>query len=101
MCDNVKIYLPNTREVFVSKKKYIEFNKKYPGHWYATIKEYNECEKYIITTVLIENSVEKISFYVTSYFTIDDYKIKEIKEYWGNNGEPPVWRVNEKLSERY
>lgn len=101
LTENVKVYLPNTGEVFLSAQKYIEFNKKYPGRWYAEIKKYTESSEYIITTVFIQNDEKTMSFYVTSYFKLENNKIKEITEYWGNNEEPPAWRKAEKLSERY
>ena len=49
----------------------------------------------------LESEDKTSSFYATSFFIIKDNLINEITEYWGDNGEPPEWRLNESLSERY
>ncbi len=101
MDKNAQIFLPNTREVFKSAEKYIAFNKAYPGRWYAVVERMNTVGSSVITTVKISSPDQDISAYVTSYFELKDNKIIEITEYWGDNGNPPEWRLEAGLSERY
>jgi hypothetical protein len=101
MSDNACIWLPNTKEVFKGKNKYIEFNKRYPDRWYVELEKLNVCDDTVISVAKIFNVENTISFYVTSFFKLKDNLIEEVTEYWGDNGEPPKWRVDEKLSVRY
>lgn len=95
------IRLPNTREVFRGASSYIAFNKAYPGRWHALVASLIDLGDRIITTVKIWSEEGGPSFYVTSYFAIRDGKIGAIDEYWGENSEPPDWRLEKGLSERY
>lgn len=101
MNENAEVWLPNTREVFRGRDKYINFNKKYPGRWLINIDKIFSKEDIVVSAVRVESEDKASSFYATSFFTIRDNLISEITEYWGDNGEPPEWRLNELLSERY
>ena len=95
------VKLPNTRERFVGSQNYIAFNCDYPGRWRARVEAFHEVGDLGIATVLVTNPAENISLYVTSYFEIRDGKISVITEYWGENGDPPAWRLEKGYSERY
>ncbi|MBL4930390.1 nuclear transport factor 2 family protein [Clostridium paridis] len=99
--DNAYIWLPNTKEVFKGKNKYIEFNKKYPGRWYVDIEKIYECGETIITVARIFTNENTLGLYVTSFFKLKDDLIEEITEYYSENDEPPKWRVEKALAERY
>lgn len=101
MSDEACIWLPNTKEVFKSRDKYIEFNKKYPGRWYVDLEKIYECGETVISVARIFNGERTADLYVTSFFNINNNLIEEITEYYSDNGEPPKWRLDEKLSERY
>ena len=101
MSDGACIRLPNTKEIFKSKNKYIEFNKKYPGRWYVDLEKVYECETTFISVAKVFNAENTISIYVTSFFKFKNNLIEEIIEYYSDNGEPPKWRLEENLSERY
>lgn len=101
MKENAEVWFPNTREVFKGRDRYINFNKKYPGRWIITIDKILFKEDMVVSAVKVESEDKTSSFYATSFFTIKDNLISEITEYWGDNGEPPKWRLNESLSERY
>ncbi len=101
MEENAYVWLPNTREVFKGRDKYINFNKKYPGRWIITLDRIFSKGEIVVSAVKVEAEDKSSSFYATSFFTIKDSLISEIVEYWGDNGEPPQWRVEESLSERY
>lgn len=95
------VWLPNTREVFRGRDKYITFNKKYPGRFIINIEKIFSKDNIVISAVRVVTEDKSSSFYATSFFTIKNNLICEITEYWGDNSEPPVWRIEESLSERY
>ena len=101
MKENTEVWLPNTREIFRGRNQYINFNKKYPGRWFITMDKILSKEDMVVSAVKVESVDKTSSFYATSFFVIEDNLISEITEYWGDNGEPPQWRLNESLSERY
>ncbi|MDF2588638.1 MAG: hypothetical protein K0S41_2479 [Anaerocolumna sp.] len=101
MLDETCVWLPNTKEVFRGKNKYIEFNKQYPGRWYANVEKLFIADDTVITTTYIFNLDQSITFYVTSFFIIKEEKIEEITEYWSENSAPPTWRLEADLSEKY
>ncbi|WP_238883748.1 nuclear transport factor 2 family protein [Clostridium sp. YIM B02551] len=101
MNGNAYIWLPNTKEVFKGKNKYIEFNKRYPGRWYVDLEKIYECGETIITVARIFTDENTLGLYVTSFFKLKDNLIEEITEYYSENEEPPKWRVEKGLAERY
>lgn len=101
MKEDTKVWFPNTREVFKGRDKFIDFNKKYPGRWIINLDKILSKDDRVVSAVRVESEDKTSSFYATSFFRIKDNLIIEITEYWSDNGEPPEWRVNESLSERY
>lgn len=101
MSEDACVWLPNTREVFRGTSKYIEFNKRYPGRWHVDLEKSYVSGETTISVAKLYNSDHTLNFYVTSFFKLKDNVIEEIIEYYGDNGEPPKWRLEEELSERY
>lgn len=101
MQEDANVRLPNTREIFRGRDKYINFNKKYPGRWIITLDKIFSKDETVVSAVKVESEDKSSSFYATSFFTIKGNLISEIAEYWGDNGELPQWRIEESLSERY
>lgn len=101
MLNTCQVWLPNTREVFETADKYIEFNKKYPGAWNTEIEKITSVGDLVITAVKVTEPTEDVSLYVTSFFEFKDGFINNITEYWGDNEKPPVWRVESGLSQTY
>lgn len=101
MTEDVVVRLPNTREVFRGRNKYIDFNKMYPGIWMITIERIFCKDNDVVSAVKVETADNSNSFYATSFFALRDNLICEITEYWGENGAPPEWRIKSSLSERY
>ncbi len=95
------IWLPNTREVFRGRDKYIHFNEAYPGHWRFTIEKMYESGQTVITAARVFSADNPQCFHVTVFMTFKDGLIADMSEYWGNDEEPPDWRLAEQLSERY
>lgn len=101
MSDDANVCLPNTREVFHGRNKFILFNKKYPGRWRITIERIHSIEDMVVSAVKVESEDKQLSFYATSFFMLKNNLIQEVTEYWGENGEPPAWRNEGDFSERY
>lgn len=40
---------------------------------------------------------EKMSFHVVSFMKIEDDKIASLDEYWGDDGEAPIWRQEKNI----
>ena len=99
MTSDANVWLPNTNEVFRGADKYIAFNKKYPGRWFASVQSLFTDETVVISIVKVVDEEETASFFVTSVFSFSNQFISEIKEYWSENGEAPQWRTDEGLSE--
>lgn len=51
----------------------------------------------VITVTRVFSPDNKISFHATSFFEFEEDKIKELDEYWGDDGEAPQWRKEKKL----
>jgi hypothetical protein len=95
------VWWPNTREVFKGRDKFILANKKYPGRWLIAIEKNFSIDDTVISAVRVESEDKANSFYATSFFYLRENLIQEITEYWGMNEEPPKWRTEEALSEKY
>ena len=86
----------NTNEQF-TVDEFLQANCDYPGVWFGEIIRIDYIEENIITVVRIWTS--KISFHVTSFFTMESNKIKTIDEYWGEDGPAPEWRLEKNIGE--
>jgi len=95
------VYWPNTREVFRGRDRFLSVNEKYPGRWTIFLEKLMSVNDTVISVVKVESPDQTQSCYATSFFTIKDGLIMEILEYWSDNGEPPQWRIEARLSERY
>ena len=101
MLPGAVIKWPNTREVFKGRDRFIDANVKYPDRWRINVERILSLNETVVSVVRVENEERSMSFYATSFFKFDGGLIGEITEYWGENGEPPQWRLDQKLSERY
>lgn len=90
----------NSREEFRgAADKFIEANRVYPGRWRITVERLESIHNLIITVVKMVG--HDISFYTTSFFTLEEERIIRIEEYWAENSEPPEWRVEAALSVQF
>ena len=97
MAADANVILPNTREMFEGRENYILFNMDYPGRWFANVEKIFKADDEIVTVAEITDN-ENHSLYVTSFFKFKDKLIKEITEYWGENGNIPKWRKEKEYS---
>ncbi len=93
---NAQIKWHNTNERF-NLDEFIEVNCTYPGSWQGEIEKCITCKDVIITVVRVESIDEPISLHVTSFFTIKNKKIISLDEYWGDDGEVPLFRLKKNI----
>lgn len=79
----------NTNEAF-TLDEFIQANCEYPGKWDGEIERIERIDHLIITVTHVFST--ELSFHVTSFMEIIDDKIICLDEYWGDDGEPPLWR---------
>lgn len=84
----------NTNELF-DVSEFMRANCDYPGSWSGEIERIEQIEGTTITVTHIYN--EKMLFHVVSFFKIEEDKIKELDEYWGDDGTAPQWRVDKHI----
>ena len=101
MTADAHVYFPNTQEVFKGRDAFVAFNEQYPGKWSVRIEKLIVLGDTVVTAVRVDSEDGEMGFYAASFFTIRDGLIKEITEYWGENGEPPRWRQDSPYVERY
>jgi hypothetical protein len=88
-----KVLFPNTGERFDHAELFIRMNEAYPGRWRASVERVERCENLVITAVRVSSPETLQSFYAVTFFRLQNGKIYEIVEYWGENGTPPEWRI--------
>lgn len=101
MQPDLTVWLPNTREVFRGRDKYLHFNQLYPGHWRFVIEKILADADSVAAAAQVTSADNPQRFHVAIFMTFKDGLIAEITEYWGNDEDPPDWRLAEQLSERY
>lgn len=86
----------NTNELF-TVEEYIIANCEYPGTWNGIVERVEEINNTVITVVRVYNSDASISVHATSFIKFDNDKIIDMDEYWGEDGQPPQWRLDKKI----
>jgi hypothetical protein len=69
--------------------------EEYPGKWNGAIERMKHIGNQIITVTHIWSS--EASCHVVSFFQVEQGKILQLDEYWGDDSEIPEWRLNMKL----
>ncbi len=90
----------NTNEKFTAEE-FIEINCVYPGKWEGEVQRVEYINDLIITVVYIYSAENvNLSFHATSFFRMEQDKIRFVDEYWGEDGEPPNWRADKQIGKR-
>lgn len=84
----------NTNEQF-TVAEFLRANCDYPGSWRGKVERIELIGNSVITVTHVWTI--DMSFYVTSFFEIKGDKIKNLDEYWGDNGTAPQWRKDKKI----
>lgn len=73
-------------------EEYIRANCEYPGDWTGEVERIEVVNDLIVTVTHVYPKDRTSSFHVTSFFRIENSKIKSVDEYWADDGEAPKWR---------
>jgi hypothetical protein len=76
-------------------EEFIRANCDYPGSWSGEVERIVQMESTIITVTRVWSN--ESSFHVTSFFIIEDHKIKSLDEYWCEDGIAPQWRIDKHI----
>lgn len=95
-CENAYVNWHNTNEHFTTEE-FIRANCEYPGEWTGEIQRKAVVGDLIITAVHVYSKDRTLSFHVTSFIQTEGEKIAAIDEYWGDDGEPPQWRIDKNI----
>ena len=87
---DAEISWPNTAEIF-DIPRFIAINRNYPGSWRIDVEKILSSFNTVISVVAVSDGV--LSFHAVSFFYFIDGKIAALQEYWGDDGEPPLWRL--------
>ncbi len=90
-CKDAYVNWHCTNEHF-NVEEYIRANCEYPGDWTGEVERVEMENSQIITVTHVYSKERTLSFHVTSFFSIEDSKIKSVDEYWADDGEAPEWR---------
>lgn len=96
---NAYIRWNNTNEQF-TVEEFIRANCEYPGNWLGEIERIEIINHLAITVTKIWLADHSHSFHVTSFFEFQDSKIANLNEYWGDDGNPPQWRLEMNIGQR-
>ena len=83
-----------TNECF-SVDEYIIANCEYPGMWEGEVEHIVETDNRIITVTHVWS--KELSCHVVSFIKIKNNKIKELDEYFGDDGLAPQWRLDKHI----
>ena len=77
--------------------EYIRANCDYPGSWLGEIERIEEDGDTVILAGHVFPVDRSSSFHVVSFIRLSDGKIREMDEYWADDGEAPEWRRQMKI----
>lgn len=84
----------NTNEQF-TVVEFLRANCDYPGRWSGKVERMELIGSSVITVTHVWT--KGMSFHVISFFEIKGDKIKNIDEYWGDDGTAPQWRQDKQI----
>ncbi len=89
--DNASIRWHETNELF-NVNDFLRVNCDYPGSWNSEVERIEQQGETLITVTRVWS--KDSSFHVTSFFKMEDHRIMELDEYWGEDGQAPQWRID-------
>ena len=95
-CEDAYVNWHCTNEHF-NVNEYIRANCEYPGEWTGELERTEKAGDMIVTAVHVYPKDRSWSLHVTSFFKLENSKIKSIDEYWAEDGEAPEWRKSLKV----
>ena len=94
--DDAIINWNNTNESF-NVEEFVRANSEYPGDWSIKIERLECIENLVVSVVKVQLKNDDLSFHATSFFEFNSNKIKQLNEYWGDDGKAPQWRIDKKI----
>lgn len=98
-CEDGYVNWHCTNEHF-NVEEYIRANCDYPGDWAGEVERTETVNDLVITVTRVYPKDKTSSFHVTSFFRIENDKIKSVDEYWADDGEAPDWRKQMRIGKR-
>lgn len=78
-------------------EEYVRANCDYPGSWLGEIERIEETGNTVILAGRVFPADRSSSFHVVSFIRLTGGKIREMDEYWADDGEAPAWRQEMKI----
>lgn len=78
-------------------KEYVRVNCDYPSDWLGEIERVEENGDTVILAGRVFPVDRSSSFHVVSFIRLSGGKIREMDEYWADDGEAPEWRRQMKI----
>ena len=78
-------------------EEFVRANCDYPGDWAGEVERICEIPEGLVTVTRVFPKDQSASFHVTSFLTLLDDKIKQMDEYWADDGSAPRWRQEMKI----
>ncbi|HEX2946245.1 MAG TPA: nuclear transport factor 2 family protein [Clostridia bacterium] len=94
--DDAIILWNNSNERF-NVQEFVRVNSEYPGNWSIRVERLEYVDNLVISVVKVRLQEQDASFHATSFFEFNNGKIKQLNEYWGDDGKPPQWRIDMKI----
>ncbi|MDX2286286.1 MAG: nuclear transport factor 2 family protein [Bacteroidia bacterium] len=102
MHEDALVWLPNTREVFRGRSRYIASLKFAPARWQIRIERLHPTpDGLVVCVVQAKDPEHERHCFITAFFTIREGRISIITEYWSENRPAPAWRREQGFTELY
>ena len=95
-CEDAIIRWPCTNEEF-TVAEYVKANCEYPNEWDGEIERIEENGPTVVLAGRVFPLDKSASFHVVSFIRLETGLIKEMTEYWADDGEAPEWRKEMKI----
>lgn len=86
----------NTNEEF-TVGEFLRANCDYPGDFDGKVERIEQIGHLFITVARIWATDNSVSVHCTSFIQMENGLIKEVDEYWGEDGPAPQWRLDMRL----
>ena len=95
-CEGAVIRWHCTNEQF-SFPEYVRANCEYPGRWDGEIERLEQSGDLTVLAGHVWPEDRSASFHVVSFIRMENGRIRELDEYWADDGEAPSWRREMKI----
>lgn len=95
-CENAVIRWHCSNEQF-TVAEYIQANCEYPNEWNGEIERIEETGDTIVIAGRVFPVDKTASYHVMSFIRLENGLIREMDEYWADDGEAPAWRKEMKI----